>query len=349
MTHRSTIARLVSAAGLTILTACAAPEARPPEVAPPAARPPLGSTIDARLQVIADEELDRTLAEWKASAGTVLILDPASGEILASAGRVDGASSSVALQRAYVTGSTLKTILVAAALDEGVVTPADSFDCGQGQRAYGDHLLRDASPRGALTLAEMLAVSTNVGFSHVADRLGGDRVGRWFRRFHFGQAPGVLPASIDLSTLAGARTAIGGLMTATPLQVAAAYAAIANEGAYVAPTLGKRTGAPPREQLVRPETARAVKAMLDAVVNGPLGTGAAARVAGARVIGKTGTAIWKESGGGEGRYASFVGIVPADAPRFVILVGVEGPRDDGGGHTVAAPAFARVASRALGG
>jgi cell division protein FtsI (penicillin-binding protein 3) len=96
-----------------------------------------------------------------------------------------------------------------------------------------------------------------------------------------------------------------------------------------------------------PEPARAVIATLDEVVNGARGTGSRARVAGARVAGKTGTSAWDRPAGGEGRYASFVGIVPEDAPRFVILVGVEQPKDEGAGGDVAAPAFARIAARAL--
>jgi cell division protein FtsI (penicillin-binding protein 3) len=136
-------------------------------------------------------------------------------------------------------------------------------------------------------------------------------------------------------------------MTASPLQVAAAYAAFANDGAYVAPTLSRRAGSPPREAILRPETARAVLAMLEQAVTSERATGKQARLSGARVAGKTGTASWDLPGGGEGTYASFVGIVPADRPRFVILVGIEAPREGGNGGNVAAPAFARVASRAL--
>jgi cell division protein FtsI (penicillin-binding protein 3) len=147
--------------------------------------------------------------------------------------------------------------------------------------------------------------------------------------------------------MAGVMATIGESVTASPLQVAAAYAALANGGAYVAPTSTARSGAAPREQVMKPETARAVVAMLDEAVNGESGTGKLARVDGARVAGKTGTAAWDLPGGGEGRYASFVGIVPADAPRYVILVGVEQPRGEGWGGSVAAPAFSRVATRAL--
>ena len=313
------------------------------------------SSIDPKLQTIADEELDRAIAEWGAAAGVVVVLDPSTGEILANAGRSGGAPADIALRSVYVTGSTLKPITVAAALEEGVVTTADRFDCGNGSRSYGAKTLRDADSYGSLTLPEMLAFSTNVGISKVFDRLGGDRLGRWLRRFHFGSAPGIegaaagdLPASIEDRSLQGAMVAMGGTMTASPLQVAAAYAALANDGVYLAPTLVRRTGDAPREQIVKPDTARAVVAMLEGAVSGEHATGKSARVTGVRVAGKTGTAGWAIAGGGEGVYASFVGLVPMERPRFVILVGLEGPRGGASGGKVAAPAFARVASRALG-
>jgi Penicillin binding protein transpeptidase domain/BlaR1 peptidase M56 len=354
--HARALAAGVGAALLAV--ACATPEGpasapdSPASEAPPAAARG-ASTIESRLQQIADEELDRTLAEWHASTGTVLVLDPATGEILADAGRAHGAPADVAVQRAYFTGSTLKAITLAAALDDGAVRPDDRFDCESGSHAYGARVLHDSQANGVLGLPEMLAVSTNVGFAKVFDRLGGDRLGHWLRRFHFGVAPalegaaaGELPARVEEGSFEGAVAAIGQAMTASPLQVAAAYATFANDGAYVAPTLTRRTGSPPREALVKPETARAVVAMLEGVVSGERATGTQARIAGVRVAGKTGTAEWP-SLGGEGIYTSFVGIVPADRPRFVILVGVESPSEGGFGGTVAAPAFARVASRAL--
>jgi beta-lactamase regulating signal transducer with metallopeptidase domain len=343
---------LAAGAGATLLAvACAAPET--PSNAPPLAVAS-ASTIDPRLQQIADEELERTLAEWQAVAGTVVVLDPATGEILANAGRAHGARADVAVQRAYVTGSTLKAITLAAALDEGVVTPSDRFDCENGAHAYGARTLHDADANGVLSVPEMLAVSSNVGFAKVFDRLGGDRLGRWLRRFHFGVAPalsgaaaGEMPARVEDGSFDGALVAIGEAMTASPLQVAAAYATFADDGAYIAPTLVPRAGIPPREQVVKADTARKVVAMLEGAVSGERATGKEARLAGVRVAGKTGTAEWTLPGAGQGRYVSFVGIVPADRPRFVILVGVEAPREGGTGGNVAAPAFARVASRAL--
>ena len=355
---RGSASLLAAGAGAALLAvACASPEAPTPAPgAPPTPAPAAAgaSTIDPRLQQIADEELDRTLAEWKASTGAVLVLDPGTGEILANAGRAHGAPADVAVQRAYITGSTLTGVVLAAALEERAVGAGESFDCENGAHAYGSRILHDSNPSGVLTVPEMLAVSSNVGFAKVFDRLGGDRLGRWLRRFHFGVAPalpgaaaGEMPPSFEDHSFEAALVAVGEVMIASPLQIAAAYATFANDGAYVAPTLTRRAGPRAREALVRPDTARAVLAMLEGVVTGDHATGKQARVAGVRVAGKTGTAAWPKPGGGDGIYASFVGIVPADHPRFVILVGVEAPREGGYGGNVAAPAFARVASRAL--
>jgi cell division protein FtsI (penicillin-binding protein 3) len=133
-------------------------------------------------------------------------------------------------------------------------------------------------------------------------------------------------------------------MTATPLQVAAAYAVLANDGVYAPPTM-VRGAARAGERVLRAETARAMIALLEQAVADERSTGRAARIPGTRVAGKTGTA---EDRSTARMYGSFVGIVPADRPRFVILVGAEvPPREDYAGGTVAAPTFARVAARAL--
>lgn len=317
---------------------------------------PEGSTIDARMQAIADEEIGRAVDTWQAEAGVALVLEASTGAILANAGREGGASADVATKRALVTGSTLKAVTLAAALDEGVVTPDERFDCERGSFTYRGKTMRDPGSYGVLTVPEMLATSTNVGFTKIFDRLGGARFGRWLRAFHFGAAPpvegavgGDLPKLEAGATYEGAVAAIGEAMAATPLQIAAAYAAFANDGAYVAPTLS-RAHAATREPIMKPETARTVMRMLDGAVNGELATGKLARFEGVRVAGKTGTAAWTLPSGGEGTYASFVGVVPAP-PRsspLVILVGLVQPHvENATGKTAAAPTFARVASRVI--
>jgi cell division protein FtsI (penicillin-binding protein 3) len=200
----------------------------------------------------------------------------------------------------------------------------------------------------------MLAVSSNIGLGKIYDRLGGERLLRWLGAFHFGTAPadgaasGSMPDRVDDRAAQGVVLAIGQGLTASPLQIAAGYGALANGGFYVAPTLTRRTGEVPRERVVSPETAQAVVAMLEGVVSRDQATGTRARVDGQRVAGKTGTATLVLDDGSDGRYSSFVGFVPSTSPRFVILVGIEQPQgEDVSGGTVAAPVFSRVATRAL--
>ena len=118
-------------------------------------------------------------------------------------------------------------------------------------------------------------------------------------------------------------------------------------GVWLPPTLTERSSPPVGVPVITPETARSVTTLLEAVVSSERGTGRRARVEGAQVAGKTGTVTWEDAQGGAHAYASFVGFVPSTAPRYVILVGVEQPKDGGSGGAVAAPAFAQVASRAL--
>lgn len=310
-----------------------------------------GSSIDPALQSIADEELDRTLREWSAPTGVVVVLDPSTGQVLADAGRERGVRSDVARLHAFVPGSTLKIAVLAAALEAGVASPSDTIDCEQGQFRYAGKTIDDSGENGVLPLPQAIAVSSNIAVTKLFDRVGGDRLGHELRALHFGAAPGSIPARIEDHSFVGALASMGEGVMATPLQVAAAYVAIANGGLYLEPTFSASAAPARGEPVLKPETAHAVLGILDAVVNTENGTGVGARVDGARVAGKTGTATLEDlPAGAEGYYASFVGIVPEQAPRFVILVGVEQARDSGGypgGPTVAAPAFARIATRAL--
>lgn len=275
-------------------------------------------TVDQGLQAVAESELDRAVKQWNAAGGTILVLSP-TGDVLANAGdRSD---------RPYVAGSTMKPILLAAALDEGVVKESDVFDCS-GER--GPSTLKDLQPNGWLTLPEMLAVSSNIGFAQVFDRLGGARTDRAFRRFHF--TPPADLATRPAGDWDGALTAIGATMTTTPLEVASAYATLANGGGGV----------------VKASTAERVGGLLEGGIESEKGTGKKARVEGVRVAGKTSTSKWTAKDGAETSYTSFVGFVPADRPRYVIFVGIEGASGkQAWGGEVAAPVFSRVATQAL--
>lgn len=290
-----------------------------------------GRGVDARLQNIAEDEARRVRAEWGAKRVAIVVLDPKTGALLATSDDAPG--------KPVVPASTLKPLTVAMALDSGLIKPEQRFDCGNGARAYGNELLRDAGEYGALDAGEILAVSSNVGVSRIFDTLGGERLGDGLRRFHVG-APNRIPSG----TLHGAIIAIGEGSTTTPVALAAAYAVFANDGWYRSP------GRAEPERVIGERAARTVRSMLEGVVSGERATGRAASVPGVRAGGKTGTSDdpdCEQCAHTPGTFASFVGIVPIDLPRFVIYVGVGQPEKQGSGGTIAAPAFARIASRAL--
>ncbi|MCU0685668.1 MAG: penicillin-binding transpeptidase domain-containing protein [Polyangiaceae bacterium] len=337
-------------------------EPSPPLASPPGARlatiaralgveaSQLELTLDDSLQRAAEEEIERLTAQHAATALSVVIMSPADGAVLALAGRSPRAGEEVAVERAYVHGSTMKLVTVAAALEEGTLSEGDKIAYGGGQ-----HDLR-----------ELIASSSNEGASVIVRRLGADALARWQRRFHFGERPsaeavpfpdaaaGTLPdaeAQRDGLSLA----AIGAGLSASALHLASAYAAMANGGVYHPPSIVRRVRdaagqttwehRPAGERLLRPATAHALLRLMGAVVESPRGTGRAARVEGARVGGKTGTVEPADSHDTRGPYASFVGVAPLESPRYVIAVGIEGARGSGG--ELAAPAFARLAARAL--
>lgn len=335
------------AVAVSALVACARATVTPPtqtnSTPAPKAR---DSSIDTKIQEVADAETRQLKQKWKAKAATVVVLEPSTGRVLA----VSDPNLAGSIRTA---ASTFKPLVVAAALDEGIIRPDERFDCEHGRRTYSDGLvLRDSGDYGELSVTEILARSSNIGVSKIFDRLGGPRLEGWFRTFHLdrpaplpGSAAGSLHALSEASagTLQGAVTAIGFGAKVSPLRLAAAYATFANDGAYVAPTLSRSTVAR-AERVLEPTTAKEVRRMLEFAVDS--GTGQAARIEGVRVAGKTGTADANDAGQSQS-LAYFVGIVPSDAPRFVIAVVVVEPEGGVGGARVSAPAFASVASKIL--
>jgi len=341
---RGTALLVAASVAVGAVVACASPEAP--------ARPATesGESTDAAAQTAAEEVVASVAKEWSAESAVVLVLDAATGEILADAGRTGDHAFDFARSRAITPGSTLKPITIAAALETGAITSTQMFDCGAKTRAYGAQAIHDTAPNGLLDAAHLLAVSSNIGTSRIFDALGGERFATWLGRFHFADAPkldgattGAFPATITTGTLEGAEVAMGEGMTATPLQMAAAYAALASDGIYHAPTTARVPSA--GERLVSPATASAVMAMLVTAVTDPTATGKAARVDGIPVAGKTGTAAFKGADGREHTYASFIGIADLPGRRVVVLVGVETLRDGVSGGQAAAPAFARLIGR----
>jgi beta-lactamase regulating signal transducer with metallopeptidase domain len=334
---RRTIAVAALVAGVAGAVACVSPDGTPsaraeevgavPSAAPAAPTAPTAPTrpaaTDPAIQSAAAAELDRVMTDFHPTGAIAIVLEAKTGAIVALATRGDGDA-----RRARTPGSTLKPFAFAAALDAGVVAVDARIDCENGTRKYGAKTMTDASPHGVLDLGAVLAVSSNVCTAKIAEPLG-DRLGAAFRRYHL-----PAPAHVDTRTIAGASIASGEGVPASALDVATAYTAFADDGVYHAPGVAG-------ERVMTAETARAVRAMMVRVVEDAEGTGQAARVEGVRVAGKTGTA----PSGAKRNYASFVGIVPADAPRFVVLVGADGVEGQGG--KVAAPAFAAIAARAL--
>jgi cell division protein FtsI (penicillin-binding protein 3) len=318
-------------------TACSAAPRAAPSMATSAATP------DLAIPRIANEELDHVVSAWSATRAVIVVFDPTSGEVLAMDGREQGrAAPTLAATRAWITGSTLKPITIAAAIEHHTIALDQRFACGE--RAYGSEALHDAKegPCAPLDAAGIVAQSSNVGTSYVFDSMGSGPLTAWLGRLHIGDAPGWVPRIDDDKSLLAANFAGGEVVKATPLQMVLAYAGLFNDGVYVVPSAPGR--APARTRVISEETARTVVSMLENAVAGE-GTGKAARVDGLRVAGKTGTASWTDEQGKEMYYVSFVGSVLDREPRFVALVGLEAPAGKASGPTAAAPAWGRLAAR----
>jgi cell division protein FtsI/penicillin-binding protein 2 len=331
-------------------------------------------TIDARLQARVEEILAETLEVWGAKAVTGVVVDTRTGGVLALAQQPGFDANNFpdvepervrarAVTDTYEPGSTFKVVTAAAAIDDGMVTPSSAFTL-PAELEVADRTIHDAEERGTETMSvtEILSRSSNVGAVMLALNLGKQRLAWWINRFGFGQKLGLdFPgesAGIVLKPREWTGSTIGNVpigqgIAVTPLQMVSVYAALANGGVWIRPHLAERVGddrlpKPESRRIVDRSTARQLIDMMRDVVAG--GTGTEAEVAGYTVAGKTGTAAKPDESGGysDTQYvASFVGIVPATAPRLAILVAVDEPHGDIYGGTVAAPAFAQIAEFAL--
>jgi cell division protein FtsI (penicillin-binding protein 3) len=336
-------------------------------------------TLDQGLQLAAERALARAAAGTRAAAGMAVALDPRTGEVLAMAswpphnpnGPLRPAEMrNRAVADAFEPGSTIKAFSVAAALDRGALSPLDPIDCGDGNLAVGAHVIHDHEPLGWVGPSKVIALSSNVGAARIAARLGKERLHAALGAFGFGERPGTgLPGEargalpFPRADIALATQSFGQGMTASPLQITAAMAAIANGGVLLRPRIVRRVVDPATGEVLeeaRPEVVRrAVSAQAAAtmarwlvgVVEDPRGTGRRARPDGWRVAGKTGTAQKADpvSGGYsvDRRFSSFVGFAPADAPRVVVGVFVDEPKEEVYGGDVAAPAFREIVEYAM--
>ncbi|MEG3636141.1 peptidoglycan D,D-transpeptidase FtsI family protein [Micromonospora palythoicola] len=326
-------------------------------------------TIDRDLQYMVQRILSEQTQQVQGSTGAAVVLDARTGEVLAQAShptynaakpfpseptdREDAATSFI-----VDPGSVHKPITFGAALQEGVITRDTSFPVANAIRK-GDTWFRDTHQANGrrMSVAGMMAYSSNVGTIQIADKLGPDRLLDYQRRFGLGKPTGVgmpgeasgrlLPVQ-EWSGSSQGSVPIGHSVDATPLQMAAAYAAIANDGTYIQPHLVKETiapngtrtpgPAPETRQVLSPDNAAALRTIMEAVTTVDDATGLAAAVPGYRVAGKTGTG-WRLVDGKKqpGEVASFIGMAPAEDPRYVIAVFVHSP--SGGGGQISAPAF----------
>jgi cell division protein FtsI (penicillin-binding protein 3) len=323
-------------------------------------------TLDNTLQANAQSVLLRTVRQWGAKAASAVILDPRTGEVLAlasepgfDANRFPETDRDTQRNRAvtdtYEPGSTLKVVTVAAALSEGLVSPSSSFTLAPNIRV-ADRVIHEAhrSQTEQMTVAEILSRSSNVGTITLAELLGRSRLETWIERFGFGnktgidfpgETSGILPFYWSGSTIG--TLPIGHGIAVTPVQMAAAYAAVANGGVWLRPRLVADRPAKRRRVMSKGVANQLMSMLRDVVIEG---TGTEAEVEGYEVAGKTGTAAKPDPNGGysTSRYvASFVGVVPASAPRLVVMVTVDEPRGAIWGGVVAAPAFQQIANFAL--
>lgn len=325
--------------------------------------------LDARVQNLALRELRAAVEQHRAKAGAVVVLDVATGELLALANfptynpnnrnRLAGALlRNRTLTDTFEPGSTLKPFTVALALEAGRVRPDTVIQTAPGSLNVGAATIRDAHLEHTLTVAEVIQKSSNIGAARIALALPAQSMWEMFQSLGFGAAPGLgFPgeASGKLRPYRGwrpieqATMSYGHGISVSLVQLVRAYSVFARDG-ELAPLSLLRVDLPPAgRRVLSPETARAVRAMLELAVNRN-GTAPRAQIMGYRVAGKTGTAHKQENGGyAPDKYvSSFVGFAPASRPRLVIAVMIDEPSVGGyHGGTVAAPVFAQVMAGAL--
>ena len=337
-------------------------------------RPPrhgrdLALSLDRRLQFLAYRELKRAVRTHRAKSASAVVLDVATGEILAMVnqpaynpnGKLTGAGSTRrnrTLTDVMEPGSTVKPLVIAAALERGLVTPTTPVDTSPGTLRVGRNRVRDVRNYGLLDTSSIITKSSNVGVVKLALKMEREVLWQLYDRVGFGRSTGVrFPGEVTgrlrhfnrWSSFEHATHAFGYGLSVTPLQLARAYAALAADGVVRPVSLLKLDEVPEGERVMSAETARTVRSIMETVVS-PKGTAKRAAIEGYRVAGKTGTAKKAARGGyASGRYqAVFAGMAPAARPRFVMVVMVDEP---GGkqyyGGLVAAPVFARVMQGAL--
>ncbi len=337
-----------------------------------------GEDIQLTLDPVIQRETERALAgvgeTWSPKGATAIVVDPRNSEVLAMANwppvdpnNLEEASNEDLLNKAtgftYEPGSTFKAFTVAAALEEKTVTPTSEFTLPPVLQV-ADRTIEDSHPRGTETMsvATILAHSSNVGAATIGLGVGAEKFDRWIHRFGFGRPTGIqYPAEeqgllLDLDEYSGStlgNEAMGQGLSVTPIQMVAGYTAIANGGMLRPPRLIKKVGdepveEPPGRRVISPQVSSEIREMLEGVL-APGGTASEVSVPGYTLAGKTGTAEVAE----DGEYsdtkfvASFIGFAPAQNPQLLAAVIVDQPQGEIYGGSVAAPAFGQIAEFAL--
>lgn len=334
-------------------------------------------TLDAAIQMIMEEELDRGMRSAQSKAAMGVMIDTETGEILAmsqapsvnlNTARISsgGIPKNKVVETVFEPGSILKPIVAAAAIDAKVVGTKELVHCENGKFKFGSHPIKDDHPEGLITFHDVVVRSSNIGMTKVGDRLGKERLYESLQRFGFGQVSklgllgetrGILRpvgswAKVDVAT-----HSYGHGVAVTPLQIIRAIAALVNDGKMVPLTLVQREEAPPTLEVVSSATAAKVRDMLVGVVTDEKGTGRAAAIPGIVVGGKTGTARKPNPdrrGYIPGAYfSSFVGFAEASAigvkQKLALIVTIDQPSPKVSiyGGAVAAPVFKRIMQRTL--
>src|SRR3954466_4269489 len=326
-------------------------------------------TINHELQEIAQRALGDAVTKMSAEGGDVVVMDPADGEVLAMASRRQDprATASTALTEPYEPGSTLKPFIAAMLLEKKRARESDVVKTFNGQMEINGRVINDDHPAASYSLADVIRFSSNIGIVQFAERLSPREEFEALRDFGFGtptgvpypvEAAGTLREPSRWSRQSANSLAMGYEIAVTPLQLAAGYVALANDGELLEPALVKEVRSPDGQviyrherrvirRVVSPAVARRVRTMLLGVVEG--GTAVKADLGSFALAGKTGTA--RRTVGG--RYAlgqhipTFVGLFPAEHPQFVILVKLDNPRGAYVGGLTAAPVTKAVLEAAL--
>ncbi len=331
-------------------------------------------TLDPAIQKKAEQVLGEVGETYAPKGATAIVMDPRNSQILATANwppanptDLEGVKPEDLMERAtgftYEPGSTFKAFTVSAALEEGEVTPETAFTLPP-ELHVADRTITDAEERGTVTLtvAQILAESSNIGAVTIGLGLGSEKFSRWIDRFGFGRPTGVqfpaeergiVPKLDEYSGSTMGNLPMGQGLAVTPMQMMAGYAAIADGGVLRRPRLIEKIGEesvpePRGRRVISPQVAEQVRTMLEGVLEAG-GTASSVSVPGYTLAGKTGTAQVAENGGySETKYvASFIGFAPARNPRLLVAVIVDQPQGDIYGGSVAAPAFGKIASFAL--